>query len=254
VKFYLGAHHPHWLERAPFPLFVSHRRLAARRRLPRAATGWALDSGGFTELRLHGRWQTSAADYVAAVRRYREEIGGLEWVAPQDWMCEPFMLAKTGLGIAVHQARTVANYLELRDLAPDLPFIPVLQGWGLDDYVRCAEMYARAGVDLTAEPLVGVGSVCRRQATGEIEVIFHTLASLGLRLHGFGVKAGGLARYADCLASADSLAWSFEARRAAPLPGCSHANCANCLPYAAAWRERALARLSVMQLHLRVVA
>jgi hypothetical protein len=100
VRFYLGAHHPHWLERAPFPLFVSHRRLAARRGLPRAARGWALDSGGFTELRLHGGWLTTPADYVAAVRRYREEIGGLEWAAPQDWMCEPFMLAKTGLTVS----------------------------------------------------------------------------------------------------------------------------------------------------------
>jgi len=52
-----------------------------------------------------------------------------------DWMSEPIMLAKTGLTVAVHQARTVANYLALRDLAPDLPFIPVLQGWRLDDYL-----------------------------------------------------------------------------------------------------------------------
>ena len=80
----------------------------------------------------------------------------------------------------------------------------------------------------------------------------HTLASLGIHLHGFGVKAGGLVRYADCLVSADSLAWSFEARRAAPLSGCRHANCANCLRYATAWRERMLARISVVQMHLRM--
>jgi hypothetical protein len=252
VRFYLGAHHPPWLAHASFPLFVSHRRLAARRRLPRATTGWALDSGGFTELRLHGGWRTTAAEYAAAVRRYRDEIGRLEWAAPQDWMCEPFMLAKSGLTVAVHQVRTVANYRELRSLAPDLPFVPVLQGWSRDDYLRCVELYQRAGIDLPAEPLVGVGSVCRRQATGEIEAIVHSLASIGIRLHGFGVKAGGLVRYEDCLASADSLAWSFEARRAAPLAGCSHANCANCLRYAAAWRERTLARLDAVQLHLRV--
>jgi len=71
-----------------------------------------------------------------------------------------------------------------------------------------------------------VGSVCRRQATGEIEEIVHSLASIGIRIHGFGVKAGGLVRYADCLVSADSLAWSFGARRSAPLAGCLHANCA----------------------------
>ena len=70
---------------------------------------------------------------MAAVRRYRDEIGGLEWAAPMDWMCEPFMLAKTGLTVAEHQARTVANYLELRSLAPELPFVPVLQGWSLDN-------------------------------------------------------------------------------------------------------------------------
>ena len=58
------------------------------------------------------------------------------------------------------------------------------------------------------------------------------------------------ARYADCLASADSLAWSFEARRAAPLPGCGHASCANCLRYAVAWRERAFGRLEVVQMGL----
>ena len=82
----------------------------------------------------------------------------------------------------------------------------------------------------------------------------HSLASLGIRLDGFGVKAGGLIRYADCLASADSLAWTFEARRSEPLAGCRHADCANCLRYAAAWRERTLARLEVVQMDLRRVA
>ena len=96
-------------------------RLAGRRRLPRAATGWALDSGGFTELRLHGGWRTSAVEYVSAVRRYRDEIGNLEWAAPQNWMCEPFMSAKTGLTVREHQVRTVSNDLHLRHLAPDLP-------------------------------------------------------------------------------------------------------------------------------------
>jgi hypothetical protein len=143
--------------------------------------------------------------------------------------------------------------LELHSLAPDLLFVPVVQGWTRDDYLlRCVELYQQAGIDLAAEPLVGVGSVCRRQATGEIEAIVHSLVSLGIRLHGFGVKAGGLVRYADCLASADSLAWSFEARRSAPSPGCRHANCANCLRYAAAWRDRTLARLDAAQMHLRM--
>src|SRR5262249_10265542 len=153
---------------------------------------------------------------------YRDEIGGLRWAAPQDFMCEPYVLAKTGLTIAEHQRRTVASFLDLRDRAPDLPFIPVLQGWTLDDYRRCIELYARVGTDLTRAPVVGLGSVCRRQATAELETITRTLAGLGIRLHGFGVKTGGLDRYGRFLVSADSMAWSFAARRKPPMPGHTH--------------------------------
>jgi hypothetical protein len=82
MRFYLGTHQPAWLARdLGVPLLVSHRRLAGRRRLPRATGPWALDSGGFTELSLYGRWSTDAHAYVAAVRRYSEEIGNLDWAA-----------------------------------------------------------------------------------------------------------------------------------------------------------------------------
>ncbi len=250
TRFYLGTHEVAWLARTDAPLFVSHRRLVERRR---ALGAWALDSGGFTELSLHGRWTTSPAAYAAAVRRYRDEIGGLAWAAPQDFMCEPFMLARTGLTVRQHQERTVANLLELRALAPDLPFVPVLQGWGLADYVHhCIELYDRAGVDLRAEPVIGLGSVCRRQSTGEIHAIVESLAWLGLRLHGFGVKTSGLGRYAEHLASADSLAWSYDARRGDPLPGHRHRNCANCLPYALRWHSQIVERLQSVQLSLPV--
>ena len=46
ATFYLGSHQPGWLTKARVPLFISHRRLAGYRRLPRARAGWALDSGG----------------------------------------------------------------------------------------------------------------------------------------------------------------------------------------------------------------
>jgi hypothetical protein len=80
--------------------------------------------------------------------------------------------------------------------------------------------------------------VSHRQPTGEIAAI----AGRGIRLHGFGVKTGGLHLYGHRLASADSMAWSYAARRQPPLPGCAgHRNCANCLAYAARWRARILA-------------
>src|SRR6266545_2636303 len=135
MRFYLGTHKPHWLGLVDFPLMVSHRTLAQRRTLPRARAPWALDSGGFTEIATYGHWTIPPQAYVEAVARYAAEIGQLDWAAPQDWMCEPIMVERSGLSVAEHQHRTIVNYLELRTLAPGLPFVPVLQGWRLDDYL-----------------------------------------------------------------------------------------------------------------------
>jgi hypothetical protein len=251
--FYLGTHQPAWLASVDVPLFVSHRRLAGRRTLPRRVrigfaksipAPWALDSGGFSELSLYGEWRITPAEYVAAVARYDAEIGHLDWAAPQDWMTESFILAKTGLTVAEHQARTVRNLLELADLwwrvsDADDPFMPVLQGQTRDDYHRHADAYYAAGIRLEDYPVVGLGSVCRRQGTREIEEIVVSFTPW-LALHGFGVKTSGLARFGHLLDSADSMAWSARGRR---VPGCgpTHRNEANCLRFALAWRDNVLA-------------
>jgi hypothetical protein len=247
-RFYLGTHMPAWLWNPLFrdvPLFVSRRRLARRKgEHPRSTTDWALDSGGFTELSMHGRWTLDAKQYVAQVRQYRDELGRLEWAAPQDWMCEPPILAKTGFTVAEHQLRTTENLLELRELAPEIDFVPVVQGWSERDYHAHVEQYDKAGVDLRLEPRVGVGTICRRQGTHEAERIMRGLSAQGLRCHAFGAKVTGLRRYADAIASADSLAWSFRARKIGRLPGCVHAHhCANCPRWALLWRAELLAKI-----------
>lgn len=248
--FLLGAHHPRWLERAGVPLFVSHRALA-RRPLPRARVPWSLDSGAFTEVASFGRFVTSPAEYVAAVRRYRDEVGLLQWAAPQDHMCEPFVLARSTLAGTVDEAQawTVDNYLELRTLGADLPLVPVVQGQTLDDYRRHVDAYLAAGIDLTACELVGLGSVCRREATGEIGAIVTALAGDGLHLHGFGVKSSGLRRYGAYLTSADSMAWSRRGRNIRPCPHTGAASCSNCLPHALAWRARVVAAAASSRRH-----
>lgn len=259
MKFLLGTHMPHWVEHTTAPLFISDRRLRDRKRLPVARGSWALDSGAFTELQQYGSWEhgPSAVQYAERVRRYRDEMGGLMWASPLDWMCEPVVIhggrvgrvtfVGTKLDVAEHQRRTVANLLELRTVAPDLPFIPALQGGSAAEYLTCVERYRDAGVDLAAEPLVGVGSVCRRQASGEAAEIIAAVCQAvpGIALHGYGIKTGGLASYGQMLASSDSMAWSFAAFYDDPLPGCTtHKNCANCPRYAFRWRERVLATLA----------
>lgn len=236
-EYLLGVHEPAWLPRPPAGagLFVSRRRLMRRVSLPVAAGPWALDSGAFTELDLYRGWTVSAYDYATEVRRYSECVGRMKWASIQDWMCEPWILGKTGLTVAGHIDRTVRSYTELMTIAPDVPWAPVLQGWDLRDYVSCVEAYGREGVDLTSLPIVGVGSVCRRQATREAVSILKELSSYGIRLHGFGFKLKGVRLAREFLVSADSLAWSYDARRAPPIAGHMHKNCANCAEYAANW-------------------
>lgn len=246
MRFWLGTHHEHWLGLTEAELFISRRRLIRRKSFPEALSPWVLDSGAFSEIGQFGEWRLSEQAYVAEVRRYASEIGKLEWVAPMDWMCEPVMLKKTGLTVEEHQWRTTGNVLRLRDHLGEL-VVPVLQGWEQDDYLRHIELYEAAGFTLDAESVVGIGSVCKRQSSAEIEGLFRRLQCEGIRSHGFGVKTNGLARYADAIVSSDSLAWSYDARRSPPLPGHTHLNCANCLPWALRWRERVLEVLTNQQ-------
>jgi len=112
---FLGSHEPSWLRSAGVPLFISHRRLMRlKRTLPVAIAPWALDSGGFSELSLYGGWKTTPSEYVDATIRYDREIGKLQFAAPQDWMCESEMLARTGMTIVDHQRLTVDNYVLLQ--------------------------------------------------------------------------------------------------------------------------------------------
>jgi hypothetical protein len=256
VRFYLGTHHPHWLGLTDVPIFLSYRRLAGLRRLPRARGRWALDSGGFSELSLHGKWTVSAARYAEDVRRLVAEIGPSDFVAVQDWMCEPAIVAKTGLSVEEHQRRTIESYLELRELAPEVPWAPVLQGQVTHHYMDHVLAYERSGVDPRALPVVGIGSICRRQDTTAAQTTLLRLVLDGFtNLHGFGFKTKGLERVVhvvalggrSLLASADSMAWSMNARRNTRpmdrLTNCAHRSCANCLDYALSWRTLLLVKL-----------
>lgn len=252
---YMGIHRANWLSNPRLrdvPVFVS-RRVFPKGDFQRAAGRYAIDSGGFTELQKYGRWTITAAEYVAFLRKAWEQCGPFDFAAPMDWMCEdivitggqagPLRFAGTGLSIRRHQELTTENLLELRRLAPDLPIIPVVQGQDPGDYVRHARMYRQAGVDLASEPLVGVGSVCRRQHMEAAVEIMEALRDLGVeRLHGFGFKIEGLRSCWQLMHTADSMAWSLDGRYAGP---CQHPPYAtgkqpgsegNCLSYALAWR------------------
>jgi hypothetical protein len=252
---WLGAPDPSWITCSQRPLFVSHARLRrlTRQGLPYAQPGipWALDSGAYSFVTTYGRHLDTPEEYVKAVQLYDARIGGLAWASIQDWMCEPHALAATGLTVEAHQLLTVRSGLDLnaewerRRSGPrgPSPFKYALQGDKPEDYVRCCWLYQEHGVDLATADIVGLGSVCGRSRTREIAEVVAAVrdAVPGIKLHGFGVKTGGLALYGAGLQSIDSQSWSKEARlRSIKSPRCTqfHTTCKNCLTYAEDWHDK----------------
>lgn len=240
VLFYLGTHQTNWLTKVRFPLFLSVRTLARTKKHKPATCRYAIDSGGFSELSMHGEWKITPGAYVDQVRGWTRDIGIPDWAAVQDWMCEDLILAKTGRSIPEHQELSCKSLADLTTLAPEIPWTPVIQGRSLDDYLRHVEMYAKWGYSLFGRKVVGVGSICRIQSTtAGVELVKGIYRETGLPIHAFGFKKRGLPGVVGSVVSSDSLAWSFAGRRSPPLPGheVRHKNCANCLEYAELWRK-----------------
>lgn len=215
MRFFCGLHHPS-AARHFSAAFISVNRLRDRKS-PFPVGDWIMDSGAFTEISTHGTYRHSVAEYAAEIRRWSEN-GTLLAAVAQDWMCEPWILEKTGLSVAEHQRLTIARYDDLvwEDTA-GIYIMPVLQGYAPADYVRHLDMY---GVDrLAFGAWVGVGSLCKRNGNARaIEAVLLAIhgARPDLRLHGFGVKTTALrsALVFDLLHTADSMAWSYQARMA----------------------------------------
>ena len=193
--------------------FVSVNRLR-NRKSQFASKDWIMDSGAFTEVSTHGRYRSSVREYADEIVRWSGN-GNLLAAVAQDYMCEPFIVEKTGLSVAEHQRLTVERYDALLACDTGVYILPVLQGYEAQDYVRHIRMY---GDRLSHGAWVGVGSICKRN--DNIRAIERVLLAIhherpDLQLHGFGLKTTALSSglVQELLETADSMAWSFAARK-----------------------------------------
>lgn len=159
MLFFTGMHHPHQAHRVPRAFISAHA--LKRRKSGFPAHEWVLDSGAFRTIELHGGYPDPVETYAALIRRFAGNSKLLAAVA-QDYMCEPFMLAKTGMTIRDHQRLTIERYdALLRCDTAGVCIMPVLQGYAPETYAEHARAY---GVRLAPGMWVGVGSVCKRNA------------------------------------------------------------------------------------------
>jgi hypothetical protein len=210
--FYLGMHLP-YLAGNFENTFVSVNVLRKRKsNFP--VNNWIMDSGAFTEISTFGAYRTPVEDYAKLIDRW-SLCGNMQLAVSQDYMCEPFILQKTGLTVEKHQKLTIERYTKLLKQNTLTTIMPVLQGYEPQEYVNHLKMY---GSLLKENMRVGVGSVCKRNSKPQqIAKVLETIKNErpDLRLHGFGLKTTALLdNYVESLLySADSMAWSYAARR-----------------------------------------
>lgn len=212
MRFFTGLHQPSDARHFDAS-FISVNRLI-RRKGPFPVADWIMDSGAFSHMLRDGE-HMPVEQYAAEIRRWSLN-GHLLAAVTQDYMCEPFILAKTGLTVRDHQRLTVERYDMLLQAGTGVYIMPVLQGYKPEEYVEHIRMY---GDRLARGMWVGVGSVCKRN--GDPRAIEEVLLAIhherpDLYLHGFGLKSTALASglVNELLHTADSMAWSFQARMA----------------------------------------
>lgn len=215
MRFFTGLHQPSDARHFD-AAFISVNRLRERK-APLQVGDWIMDSGAFTEISTHGHYRHGVIEYAAEIRRWATNGSGTLLAAvAQDWMCEPWIVAKTGLSVVEHQRLTIERYdaLVSEDTA-GVYILPVLQGFAPADYVQHLRAY---GDRLTRGMWVGVGSVCKRNGDPRaVAAVLHAIKTErpDLLLHGFGLKTTALGDplVRSLLHTADSMAWSLNARK-----------------------------------------
>lgn len=212
MRFFVGLHQPSDAKHFD-AAFISVGRLRTRKG-PFAVGDWILDSQAFRTIELYGGYPHPVEEYAAQIRKWKS-CGNLLAAVSQDYMCEPFMLKKTGLTVADHQRLSIERYDALLRCDTGCYIMPVLQGYDPDEYVSHIRQY---GDRLAPGAWVGVGSVCKRNSSPCL--ILDVLVAIkserpDLGLHGFGLKITALAHgtIRALLETSDSMSWSFEARK-----------------------------------------
>lgn len=212
MRFFIGLHQPSDAKHFD-AAFISINRLKSRRS-GFDVGDWIIDSGAFSTIFKYGGYPDPPEVYAEQIKRWKDN-GNLLAAVTQDYMCEPAMLAKTGLSVLEHQRLTIERYDALQRCATGCYIMPVLQGYEPEEYIAHVRQY---GDRLAHGAWVGVGSICKRNNSPCL--ILAVLVAIkmerpDLRLHGFGLKIIALANgtIRALLETADSMAWSFSARR-----------------------------------------
>lgn len=160
-----------------------------------------MDSGAFTQLKKYGDFKLCVDEYLDIVNKFNP----LFYVS-QDYLVERTDSPNT---VQTKQENTVNRFISL--WARKQNVIPVIHGSSVEQYRNHLKMY-----QFPQGEYIGVGSLVGQKISFKVNV-FNMLKEErpDLLLHGFGFKQQELCNSTlrSMVYSADSMAWSFIARR-----------------------------------------
>jgi len=179
---------------------------------PATCEEFFLDSGGFNLLSRYKTYPFSVKTYCRLAKKMKPD-----YVAIMDYPCESIIGRKWGLSVEERIKLTVENATECMKYDVGALWIPVIQGYTLDEYKYCVDLYDEK--DLLRE-YMAVGSMCRRTRTsliGEyLYEIYHYLEKhkniKKPKIHAFGLKINTLNNFIvfKHIYSTDSCAFCFR--------------------------------------------
>lgn len=151
--------------------------------------GFCIDSGGFTAARKWGKYPWTYRQYVDFIREMSRDVP-VQFAAVMDYACIPSNGKKSEINIDRIKA-TIQNEIALRELAPDIPWLPILQGDNFEE--RSEDLELRRALNLLPTEYAGIGSLVGRGIQAAIDTVqFYANELPGLKFHGFGIPIKAL--------------------------------------------------------------
>lgn len=173
-----------------------------------------LDSGGFSFFSKYSEYPFSMEDYIHWIKGMQDaNKQKVKYVAILDYPCEPEINRKA---FSTNQERieaTVRNATKcLRyDISP-AKWIPVLQGYTVDEYLHCLKLYKDQNLYLD---YIAIGSMCRRNDLNQIHKILKAIkeeTDAKIHLFGLTIKALEYIPIYDLIDSCDTIGYSFQCK------------------------------------------
>lgn len=169
-----------------------------------------VDSGGYSFFSRWGDYPFSLEKYLDLVYYIKDKYP-LFSVATLDYPCEPNINRDNLVSNQIRIEKTVSNAIKCFQADKNLPWLPVIQGYALDEYLSCIDLYKEVGI---TSNYWAIGSICSRKGKPlELRKIITSIKEQhpNAKLHAFGLGIPFLRdpQIFQAIYSSDSSAWNW---------------------------------------------